>query len=140
MTTSATPDLRQPIVMRCVRADGEGPTLPVVLGYRSTDPYAVSASFGTTGGEIVWTFGRDLLRDGLSGPVGIGDVRVWPGADLTGRDSLMVEFRSPDGELLVETSKAEVANFVFRTLRLVPSGEETEHLDVDQMIDELLTV
>ena len=52
----------------------------------------------------------------------------------------MIEFRSPDGRLVVETSKAEVANFVFRSLRLVPSGEESEHLDVDQMIDELLTV
>ena len=85
MTTSATPGIRQPIVMRCVSEGGDGPTLPVVLGYCSSDPYAVSASFGTTAGEIVWTFGRDLLRDGLGGPVGIGDVRVWPAS--TSRDA-----------------------------------------------------
>ncbi|WP_235735083.1 SsgA family sporulation/cell division regulator [Nocardioides alcanivorans] len=140
MSSQETPDISQSIVMRCVRDSGAGPMLPVVLGFRTSDPYAVSASFGTMMGEIVWTFGRDLLSEGLGGSVGIGDVRVWPGVDLTGRGTLMLEFRSPDGELVVETPRAEVANFVARTLQLVPSGAESDHLDVDAIINELLAV
>jgi len=139
MTMQDPPDIRQPIVMRCVRDEGPGPMLPVVLGYRISDPYAVAADFGTVGGQIVWTFGRELLSEGLAGAVGVGDVRVWPGVDLAGRDSLMIEFRSPDGELVVEASRAEVANFVLRTYQLVPRGQETSHLDVDAIISGLLT-
>ncbi|WP_110205679.1 SsgA family sporulation/cell division regulator [Nocardioides daejeonensis] len=140
MSRPAPSDIRQRITMRCVRDAGAGAMLPVVLGYEARDPYAVSLSFGTMTGDIVWTFGRDLLREGLGGPVGIGDVRIWPGVDLLGRPCLMVEFRSPDGELLVETPSEPVRDFLERTFEVVPTGAESQSLDVDAIIDQLLTV
>lgn len=140
MTTPTTPEVRQSVVMRCIRDGMTGPMLPVVLGFRADDPYAVSATFGVVTGEIVWTFSRSLLRDGLGGAVGIGDVRVWPAVDRAGRDTVMVEFRSPDGELVVETPRADVVAFLERTMSLVACGAESDYLDVDRIIDELLAV
>ena len=47
----------------------------------SLGPWAVRVGFHTGGegdGVVEWLFARQLLTDGVTGPVGEGDVRVWP--------------------------------------------------------------
>lgn len=130
----------QEITMRCVDGQGESVTLEAALGYDVRDPYAVTASFRTDFSEVVWTFARDLLLRGLTDPAGEGDVHVWPCLDSRGSSVVIIELSSPDGELLVQAPTPEVTRFVNRSLARVPVGTESEYIDVDQLIDRLLTV
>ena len=55
------------------------PSLPVTadITFDHADPYAVRVAFHTGGSDIVeWTFARALLTDGVTRPVGEGDVQV----------------------------------------------------------------
>ncbi|MFS3129069.1 SsgA family sporulation/cell division regulator [Nocardioides sp. Bht2] len=131
--------VRQSVTMHCVDV-GVAAALDVDLGYSEHDPYAVTASFQTEYGEVVWTFARDLLIRGLTRPVGDGDVEVWPAVGMTGAAMVRIEFRSPDGELLVETPSRGITAFVNQSMQVVPLGEESAHLDVDDLIDQLLGV
>ena len=66
-----------PAVFELIAPDAPVVPVNVDLTYTSRDPYAVQASFRTGNGTAVdWVFARDLLRDGLVGPSGTGDVRV----------------------------------------------------------------
>ncbi|GAB3193326.1 SsgA family sporulation/cell division regulator [Geodermatophilus arenarius] len=122
-----------------------GPTswteVPAALSYAVRDPFAVRIGFGE-GGEvaadgITWLVGRELLAAGLERPAGDGDVRIWP-ARTTG-DVLYLHLRAPSGEALFELSRATVAAFLQRTEELVPSGQETAALDVDDALAALLS-
>lgn len=126
------------VTLDCVDGSGQGMTLPGSLGYASSDPYAVTVTFGTAGGDVVWTFARDLMVRGLTAPAGDGDVHVWPCLDAEGQAVVIVELRSPDGELLVQVPTKSLYRFVQRTLTAVPLGTEGEHLDIDMLIDQLM--
>lgn len=128
------------ITMRCVDDQGASVVLDAVLGYDARDPYAVTATFSTDYYEVVWTFARDLLLRGLTDPSGEGDVHVWPCLDARGRSVVIIELSSPDGELSVQAPTADVTRFINRTLARVPVGTESEHIDVDQLIGQLLAV
>lgn len=128
----------QPISMDAVDADGQTLTLDAELGYYPADPYAVTATFRTPGGDVVWTFARELLTGGLTAPAGEGDVHVWPCLDAHGRAVVVVELNSPDGELLVQAPTKDVLRFVNRTLTAVPAGSESDFIDVDLLIHQLL--
>lgn len=128
----------QPVPMECVDADGQAITLDAELGYHPADPYAVTATFRTPGGDVVWTFARELLTTGLTAPAGDGDVHVWPCLDASGRAVVIIELNSPDGELLVQAPTREIYSFVNRTLGVVPAGSESDFIDVDLLISQLL--
>src|ERR1051326_8519972 len=70
--------------------------------YSADDPFAVTLVIQTRGDQCVdWVLARDLLVAGLTGPAGIGDVRVRP-ARMDDWDVALVEIRSPDGRALLE--------------------------------------
>lgn len=136
--------------------------VPAALVYDSTDPFAVRVRFGDDSGEVVdvhddeaaaqapglddadpddegsveWLLSRDLLRAGLIGPVGEGDVRLWPARN--GLDVLFLQLRAPSGEALFEVSGAAVGQFLRETDALVPVGAESELLQVDEELTALL--
>ncbi|RYP84968.1 SsgA family sporulation/cell division regulator [Nocardioides guangzhouensis] len=114
--------------------------LEASLGYQPSDPYAVTVTFRTAGGDVIWTFARDLLTRGLTAPAGEGDVHVWPCLNSTGRAVVIIELRSPDGELLVQAPALELTAFVNRTLALVPTGTESSQFDIDELIGQLFAV
>ncbi|MFJ8043301.1 SsgA family sporulation/cell division regulator [Kitasatospora sp. NPDC096147] len=94
------------------------------IEYRRDDPFAVRLHFGPEhtldGAPIVWTFARRLLADGLSLPVGDGDVGVRPhGAARTA-----VELRTPDGYALLVLRTRELEAFLDASERVVPTGSE----------------
>ena len=132
-------DVTQDVTMECVDVEGQAMTLAAELGFSPADPYAVTATFRTTGGDVIWTFARELLSRGLTAPAGEGDVHVWPCLDASGRAVVIIERSSPDGELLVQAPTQDVYDFVNRTLAVVPHGTESDHINVDQLIDQLLS-
>ena len=121
--------------------------VPALLCYDPTDPFAVRIAFGDVGDEndlvdveeagIAWLVSRELLQSGLDRPAGEGDVRVWPAHGAT--DVLFLHLRAPSGEALFELSRATVAAFLRQTETLVPSGSESELLDLDDELHVLLS-
>ena len=131
--------------------------VPAALVYDSLDPFAVRVRFGDGGpddagtsegsydafdeapdddGGVEWLLSRDLLRAGLTSPVGEGDVRLWPARG--GLDVVFLQLRAPSGEALFELSGGVVADFLRETELLVPNGAESDALRVDEELSVLL--
>jgi hypothetical protein len=112
------------------------------LFYSKDDPYAIRIAFHVGLDEPVeWIFARDLLSMGIEGREGQGDVVVWPSAGTEGgapNSVLNIELSSPFGQAHFEAPAREVSDFLKRTYAVVPVGEETNHVDVDAEIDDLL--
>lgn len=122
----------------------EETVVPLVasLFYSKDDPYAVRIGFHVGLDEPVeWTFARDLLASGAEGATGLGDVKAWPSAQSAsglGGTVLNLHLTSPYGEALFEAPVQEVTDFLSSTYKMVPPGGETEHLDVETGLEELL--
>jgi hypothetical protein len=118
-------------------------SLPVRAGlrYDVADPYAVQVAFHTgngTDGEIVeWTFARQLLTDGVSSPIGEGDVQVWPSSSA-GLPVVCLSLSSPSGKALFEVPLPELVEFLGQTYAAIPTGSEGEYVDVDAELALLL--
>ncbi|WP_369137771.1 SsgA family sporulation/cell division regulator [Modestobacter versicolor] len=123
--------------------------VPAALVYDSADPFAVRVRFGDEpddvdgplyddpdDGGVEWLLSRDLLRAGLTAPVGEGDVRLWPARG--GLDVVFLQLRAPSGEALFELSGAVVGDFLQETDLLVPVGTESDELGVDEELSALL--
>ena len=108
------------------------------LFYSAADPYAVRIAFHVgLDSPVEWTLGRDLLSSGIDGPVGLGDVRLWPSADAVRGAMLNMELSSPYGRAGFEVPSREVADFLREAYRLVPASQETEHIDIDAALANL---
>ena len=136
--------------------------MPAALVYDASDPFAVRVRFGEGSedgfdrgpddaalhgptsdedvpdedGGVEWLLSRDLLRAGLTGPAGEGDVRLWPARG--GLDVLFLQLRAPSGEALFELSSAVVGDFLRESEQLVAVGHESEALQVDDELSALL--
>ena len=122
-------------------------SLPVRAGlsYDAVDPYAVTVAFHTgVGGSsdiVQWTFARQLLTDGVRAPVGQGDVQVWPSTSndaSTEANVVCLALSSPSGKALFEIPVSELVEFLTMTYAAVPTGSESDHVDVDAELAVLL--
>ncbi len=119
--------------------------VPALLLYDVADPYAVRIAFGDPAEDdvaepdpgITWLLSRELLQAGLEQPAGEGDVRLWPARAAA--DVLYLHLRAPSGEALFEMSRASVAAFLRQTVALVPLGEESDRLGLDDELQALLS-
>jgi hypothetical protein len=120
--------------------------VPALLLYDAGDPYAVRIAFGEgvddeepgeADAAITWLLSRELLQAGLDRPAGDGDVRLWPAKAAA--DVLYLHLRAPSGEALFELSRATVAAFLRHTEALVPLGEESARLRLDDELQVLLS-
>jgi hypothetical protein len=108
--------------------------------YHLADPYGVTLAFRARPGRwIEWCFGRDLLAEGLWEPAGLGDVRVRPDREFED-DLVLIELQSPNGHALVELRREDVERFVDATVRAVPFGGESELVDIDAFIAQVMKV
>jgi hypothetical protein len=111
------------------------------LAYDIADPYAVSVAFHTGSQKdddaVEWTFARQLLTDGVSAPVGQGDVQVWP-APSDGGPVVCLALSSPSGKATFEIRVPELVEFLALTYDAVPTGSESDHVDVDAELALLL--
>jgi hypothetical protein len=115
-------------------------SLPVMaeLAYDQRDPYAIRIAFHTGGTDIVeWTFARSLLTDGVTHPVGEGDVQVWP-SHAGGKPIVCLSLSSPSGRALFEAPLAQLVEFLTKTYAVVPTGNEGDHVDVEAELALLL--
>jgi hypothetical protein len=108
------------------------------LCYSARDPYAIRMAFHVgTDDPVEWIFSRDLLSAGLGGPAGEGDVQVWPGEDH-GLGVLNLSLSSPFGQAHFEAPMISIADFLNRTYGLIAAGHESDFINIDSELDELL--
>jgi hypothetical protein len=111
------------------------------LYYSCQDPYAVKIAFHVgTDEPVEWTLARDLIAASLHSREGIGDVKAWPSAaSEQGQKTLNISMTFPFGHAQFEASAAAFETFLARTYELVPDGDESEYLDFDAELTELLS-
>ena len=131
-------DVALDITVECKDDRGLRHEIDTVLAYRSSDPFAVAMTFITSDGDLVWTFGRDLLMRGTECPVGEGDVHISPAVGLGGRAMVSIELSSPDGHLVLMARAADVHDFISRSVAVVPAGTESDFFDADLLISQVL--
>ena len=131
---SAKSVVTQRLMLALIDASGTATPMQAELSYDPRDPYAVTAVFMTGAGNVRWTFGRDLLVDGVYEPSGDGDVHIWPCLDADGHAVVIIELCSPDGEALVQAKTGDLTTFVDRMTALVAPGSESEFVDLDATI------
>ncbi|MFF4746352.1 SsgA family sporulation/cell division regulator [Streptomyces chengbuensis] len=110
------------------------------LRYEPSDPYVVHAAFTTdvdSDESVEWIIGRDLLIEGLEGPAGEGDVRIWPTGEEGYRD-LYILLNSPSGTALLKAPEREFKAFLRETEAVVPRGAELRHSDFDRLLAHFL--
>ncbi|HLH81720.1 MAG TPA: SsgA family sporulation/cell division regulator [Trebonia sp.] len=112
------------------------------LYYSREDPYAIRIAFHVGLDEPVeWIFARDLLAMGIKGREGLGDVHVWPSDGSAGGapgSVLNIELSSPFGQAHFEAPAKEISAFLRRTYQVVPAGEESDHVNVEAELNDLL--
>ncbi len=114
-------------------------SLPAVMHYDVSDPFAVHATFRTGQGDgVSWVFARELLTTGIQQPTGEGDVRVWPSWNA-GSEVTFIALTSPDGEALLQARTRDLVEFLGCSYSLCAQGQELGHLDLDRAIAALLT-
>jgi hypothetical protein len=108
------------------------------LCYSAGDPYAIRMAFHVgTDDPVEWIFSRDLLSAGLAGSAGEGDVQVWPG-QVHGLAVLNIALSSPFGQAHFEAPMISIAEFLNRTYGLIPAGSESDFINIDSELDDLL--
>jgi Streptomyces sporulation and cell division protein, SsgA len=78
---------------------------------------------------------------GIEGREGQGDVQVWPSAGTEGGEPgsvLNLELSSPFGQAHFEAPVKEVADFLRKTYQIVAAGKESDHVDVEAEVTNLL--
>jgi hypothetical protein len=136
--TTRPPFVTSELSLRLVVPDGAPLPVTASLRYDQADPYAVSITFHTGTSESVrWTFARQLLTDGVERPVGEGDVRVWP-THSEGVPVVCVALSSPSGRALFEAPLSGVVEFLSRSYLAVPTGSESDFVDLDAELSTLL--
>jgi hypothetical protein len=121
--------------------------------YNDSDPYAVRMAFHVgTDEPVEWIFARDLLAAGIEARHGEGDVQVWPspvscaetdGLDVIGSAEaggtvLNIELSSPFGQAHFEAPAQAMSAFLQRTFQIVPVGRESDFIDIETELDDLL--
>lgn len=137
MSTPTPATVTSELELRLVMGGDRTALVPCRLSYAAESPYELQAEFRTVDGLVTWVFARDLVRSGLDRPVGDGDVVVWPSRG-TSTEVICLALSSPSGRALLEADRAAVAEFVQRTDAVVAPGSESDRLDLDGLIEQLL--
>lgn len=133
----STAPIRTSIVLSLQAREGELP-LDAHLTYDPADPYAVQLDISTDADQIItWVFARDLLREGTSARSGLGDVQVEPVGDRRGLQ-VAVSLTTPDGHACFRTPLPTIVQFLTAVYTSVPTGSESDRLDLDAAVTALL--
>jgi Streptomyces sporulation and cell division protein, SsgA len=138
MAMNSSTTISAELSLRLVVPDRTTVPLLATVEYTANDPYALRVAFHVGNDEPVeWIFARELLTVGIVRKVGDGDVQVWP-ADSGSHRTINIGLSSPFGDALFEAQLAPLANFLHRTYEIVPAGRETEFVDIEAELDNLL--
>jgi hypothetical protein len=113
--------------------------LPVdaTLEYDASDPFAVHLDIVAGDGVVRWSFARELLTTGVDSAAGDGDVRILPVGGRDGR-RVRIQLSSPDGAAVLEAPLTSMVEFLAATFAAVPTGGESDLIDIDALVAELL--
>jgi hypothetical protein len=138
MAMNSSTTISAELALRLVVPDRTTVPLLATVEYAANDPYALRVAFHVGNDEPVeWIFARELLILGMARMVGDGDVQVWP-ARPDGNRLLNIGLSSPFGDALFEAPLGPLADFLHRTFEIVPPGRETEFVDIEAELDDLL--
>lgn len=129
-------EVTQQLFMRCL-SPVEG-MQQAQFRYHSGDPFSVTVTL-VDGGGASWELARTVLVQGVTGVAGAGQARVWPIVNDAGRSLVVLHLESPQGELVAEVLTTQLDRFLGRTTALVPLGTESDLLDLDALVEQLLT-
>ena len=123
---------------------GDTGRFPVLahLDYDASDPFAVTVVFSHDGRVLArWRLDREMLAQGLTGPVGLGDVRLRPVSSGAGKElrmELLGDARPGGGRhhAAVFLWAPTVAAFLSRTYEVVLPGQE--EVEVDDFLAEVI--
>ena len=136
---STLPVIESPVAMERFDETGSLVQSDALFSYDPSDPFAATLTLKASPRDVRWTFARDLLIDGLFEPAGEGDVVVFPFLDPeTGSAVTVLGLRSPGGEFMAQVPKQALQAFVRAMLDSVPSGAESELIDLDRLVDLLV--
>jgi hypothetical protein len=138
MAMNSSTTISAELSLRLVVPDRTTVPLLATVEYAADDPYALRVAFHVGNDEPVeWIFARELVTVGVVRRVGDGDVQVWP-AESNSHRSINIGLSSPFGDALFEAPLAPLAEFLHRTYEIVPAGRETEFVDIEAELDNLL--
>ncbi len=120
-------------------APGRPVDVEVEFSYDPADPYAVAIVFEAGLPTVRRELARSSLARGITEPVGGAHLSLWPSLTAAGRAVVVLSMVSPDGDLLCEIRTNQLHRFLTRTFALVPVGTESDHLDLDRVVERLLT-
>lgn len=127
------PEIMRGTVAKLLDSQGDFHPVPVQMHYNSADPYAVRFEFfAGPQNNIVWTFSRELIRDGLSHPSGENDVKVQPT-----ENGIEIILDSPSGRARIFFDVQELKDFLEHSESLCPPGREHEIVE-QELSDEAL--
>lgn len=109
------------------------PSVETDFVYDLADPYAVKLRLQTET-IVEWTFARDLLHRGMFDSAGIGDVRVSPAS----QHAVNISLSSPSGSCVLEVPMTDLSSFLDRTFAAVPSSGESQFVNIDKELANLL--
>ncbi|MBC2865216.1 SsgA family sporulation/cell division regulator [Streptomyces mexicanus] len=136
--SAAATSVTDEVVVHVAVAGAPHVSLPAELRYDRSDPYAVRLSIKTTAtGTVDWVFARSLLTEGLSRPVGVGDILVTPRHGGP-QGAVRIVVRTPAGAAALYLAASAVTAFLERARMVVPPGAEGLFLDLDHVVAELL--
>ncbi len=109
------------------------------LRYHAEDPYTVHLDNHIDLPEpVTWALSRETLLAGLTGPAGIGDLSVCPGADPDDGSVFLSLRGEDDGTALLRLPAGALTAFLRLTECVVPVGCEPEHVNLDALVRRLL--
>lgn len=123
--------------VRHVRGGVDVP-LSATFRYDPDDPWAVCVTFRPSlGGDVDWTFSRELLHSGSRVLSGGGDVRMWP-LRRGGREGrVRMRLGGPAALAVVDVDRAGLRGWLAETYVAVPEGEEAARIDWEAEIPRL---
>ncbi|MFF7197306.1 SsgA family sporulation/cell division regulator [Streptomyces sp. NPDC008079] len=111
--------------------------IPTWMAYDPQDCLAVRMTFGLGGPETAtWIFAWDLLARGLTGAVGLGDVRVTPSAGTGSR--LLIRLGRLGQDARVELDAAPVRRFVSFARERAPLDTRTVRSALDAELSRIV--
>ena len=110
------------------------------LHYDAQEPYAVTVTFLLDEAhEVEWVLARDLLGNGLHGRAGEGDVMLRPIPVAISTEVELMLLAVTGAHARVTLPAEAVAAFLRASHHVVPPGAETEHLNLETTISQLLS-
>jgi hypothetical protein len=112
------------------------------LSYDPSDPFAVTVVFSHDGRVLArWQLDREMITEGLTRPVGIGDVRLRPESRGVGRELRMEFLGEAHGDggrhhAVVFAWAEAIGEFLLETRRIVAPG--CEEVRVDDFLADVL--